>query len=448
MIIDFTISNFRSIKDEQTLSLYAETPGNYLLENIVYPSGDKVGALKSAGLYGANASGKSNLLLAFRALQEIIVGSGALKEGDEIPWYEPYLLSEQSKSSPTRFEIEFFAPSTDLKQDDENSLEERQVDHVRYRYSIEFTGHNIAKEKLVFYPSGQEASVFDRDIDDTWQTIRFGSLYKGGKKRLAFFSNNAYISKAGDSADAPQLIRTVYNYFRKNLHQIGINLDNQNPYWYDEPKLVEKVTALLSFVDTGISNIRIQEIPEYFNMPELPNGVTGEIKKRNIRIIKNFKNKPFFAHVNETGENEYFEETKESTGTRKFFGLAPIFIEVLSNGGVLIMDELDNSMHPFMAELIIKLFNDSRVNKGNAQLIFSSHNINLMSPELLRRDQIWLTEKYEGASRFFSLDDFDKKKVKPQSPFNQWYVEGRFGGIPAINYQGIVDLFKTGDVNA
>ncbi len=106
------------------------------------------------------------------------------------------------------------------------------------------------------------------------------------------------------------------------------------------------------------------------------------------------------------------------------------------------MDELENSMHPFMAELIIKLFNDPRVNKRDAQLIFSTHNINLMTPELLRRDQIWFTEKQQGATKLYSLDDFDKKKVKPQSPFNQWYAEGRFGAIPSINYQRIVELFN------
>jgi len=434
MIIDFTVSNFRSIKSEQIFSLYAETPGGYLLGNIAYPPGDKVGVLKSAGLYGANASGKSNLLLAFHALQFIIVGSDDLKEGDEIPCYDPYLLSEESKSSPTRFEIEFYAPNPDLSQNGS----------VRYRYSVAFTAHRIIEENLVFYPSGQEALVFDRKGNDTWQTIRFGSLYKGGKKRLPFFENNAYIAKAGDSADSPQMIRNVYNYFRKNLHHIGINERKVKLNWFEEPKLVEKVSALLSLVDTGIANIRFQESSDSSDI-NIPDGIPEEIK---MRILKDIKNKPFFAHLTDIGKDEYFEEARESSGTRKFFDLAPIFIEVLSNGGVLIMDELDNSMHPFMAELIIKLFNDPKVNKGNAQLIFSTHNINLMSPELLRRDQIWLTEKNEGVTRFFSLDDFDKKKVKPQSPFNQWYAEGRFGGIPAINYQGIVDLFQSGDANA
>ena len=315
---------------------------------------------------------------------------------------------------------------------------------MRYRYCVEFTARKIVEERLVFYPSTLEAMVFERGPNDTWQTIPFGSLYKGGKKRLPFFPNNAYLSKAGDSADSPQMIRDVYNYFRKNLHHQGVNERMAKLNWFEETELVKKVALLLSLVDTGISNIRFQETTDT-NQIKLPDGIPEEIK---LRLLKDIKNKPLFIHLTDTGSSESFDEKRESTGTQKFFHLAPIIIEILSNGRVLIMDELDNSMHPFMAELIIKLFNDSRINKGNAQLIFSTHNINLMSSELLRRDQIWFTEKQDGMTKFYSLDDFDKKKVKPQSPFNQWYAEGRFGAVPAINYQGIVELFNTGGANA
>lgn len=434
MIVDFTVHNFRSIKDEQTFSLHAETPGSHLSENISYPAGDKVGTLKSVGLYGANASGKSNLLLAFHALKFIIVGSGNLKEGDEIPCYEPYLLSEHCRSLPTRFEIEFFVPNS----------ENTSVKALRYRYCIEFTARKITEERLVFYPSVQQALVFDRRVDDTWQTVDFGSLYKGGRKRLPFFANNAYLSKAGDSADSPQMIRDVYNYFRKNLYHQGVNERMSKLNWFEDMELLKKVAVLLALVDTGISNIRFQEIADKDDI-NLPDGIPEDFR---VRLLKDIKNRPFFTHLDDKGNSELFDEKKESAGTQKFFHLAPIIIETLSEGGVLIIDELDNSMHPFMAELIIKLFNDSRINRGNAQLIFSTHNINLMSSELLRRDQIWFTEKQKGLTRFYSLDDFDKKKVKPQSPFNQWYAEGRFGGVPEINYQGIVDLFKAGGEDA
>ncbi|WP_341327221.1 ATP-binding protein [Methylotuvimicrobium sp. KM2] len=433
MIVDFTVSNFRSIKDEQTLSLHAETPGSHLLDNIGYPAKDKISALKSAGIYGANASGKSNLLLAFHALQYIIIGSGDLKEGETIPCYDPYLLSEETKSSPTRFEIEFFVPES-------GAIPGKAL---RYRYCVAFSADRIFEESLVFYPSAQQASVFDRGSEDTWQTIIFGSLYKGGKKRLPFFANNAYLSKAGDSADAPKMIRNVYNYFRNLLHQ-GVNERMVKLNWFEQTELVGKVSALLSLVDTGISNVRFQEITDKDEI-KLPESIPENIK---TRLFKDIKNKPFFTHLSDAGSSELFDEERESSGTQKFFHLAPIIIETLCGGGVLIMDELDNSMHPFMAELIIKLFNEPRINKANAQLIFSTHNINLMSPDLLRRDQIWFTEKRQGATVFYSLDDFDKKKVKPQSPFYQWYAEGRFGGIPAINYQGIIALFNSGDANA
>lgn len=433
MIIDFTVTNFRSIKNEQIFSLYVPALGEHLSENVSYPIDNKIGVLKSAGFYGANASGKSNLLQAFYALQYMIKSSGDLKEGDNIPCYEPYLLAEETKSAPVHFEIEFCIPHTEKT--------------LRYRYCVAFIASKIVDESLVFYPSTQKAIIFEREADDTWQTIKFGSLYKGGKKRLPFFANNAYLAKAGDSADTPTMIRDVYNYFRKDLIHLGIHEMPHQLNWLEDKQLVNKVASLLSLVDTGISSLEIQENSDIDEIKmKLFDNLPEDIKSQ---ILKDQKYKASFLHLSETGDNEIFEEEQESSGTQKLFKLAPLIFEILSKGGVLIMDELDNSMHPFMAELIIKLFNDPHVNKSNAQLIFSTHNINLMSAELLRRDQIWLVEKQQGASRFFSVDDFDKKKVKPQSPFNQWYAEGRFGAIPAINYQGIVNLFAvSGEMNA
>ena len=425
MIIDFTISNFRSIKDEQTLSLYAENVGTHLTENTCYPANDKIGVLKSVGLYGANASGKSNILLAFWAMRHIICNSGDLKEGELIT-HEPFLLSETTKLLPTRFEIEFIASE------------------LRYRYEVSFTHKVIEEESLIFYPSSQPATIFKRVKEDTWETIKFGSLYKGGKKRIPLFVNNAYLSKAGDSADAPEMIRSIYNYFRKNIIHLGVNENILGLNWFDDSKLVKKVGGLLSLVDTGISQVGLEKRTDtdIVDTSHLLDHMPEEVKNA---FLKNLTHKFIFSHNTDSGDMVSFDEKKESDGTRKLFKLAPLFLSALEDGGILIIDELDNSMHPFMAELIIKLFNDPRVNKGNAQLIFSTHNINLMSPELLRRDQIWFTEKNKGATTCYSLDNFDKKKVKPQSPFNLWYAEGRFGAVPAINYEGIVELFEHKD---
>lgn len=421
MIVDFTISNFRSIKTKQTFSLFAENTGTHLLGNITYPGNSKVGVLKCAGIYGANASGKSNLLLAFRALRYIICSTGDLKEGDDIRCYEPYLLSEESKSAPVNFEVEFFTP-----------------DNTRYRYAVSFTRNKITEETLVFYPSAKHASVFSRGFNDEWDTISFGTLYKGGKKRHSLFENNAYISVAGNKADAPELIRNVYNYFRKEIFHLSSEQHIQFPDFDSKGNLLQTVSTFLSLVDTGITGIKSEEKTDIENL-KFPKEIPSKIKEA---ILRQQKTKFLFSHNNDIGGMEYFDLNQESSGTQKLFELAPVLIDALESGGVLVLDELDNSMHPFMAELILKLFNDDDVNTSGAQLIFSTHNINLMQPECFRRDQIWFTEKDNGATVYYSMEDFDKKKVKPLSPFNRWYAEGRFGGVPKIDYQGIVGLLK------
>jgi len=422
MIIDFTISNFRSIRDTQTFSMFAENPGNHLLDNIAYPAGDKIGVLKSAGIYGANASGKSNILLAFEALQYLIIASGDFKEGETIKCYEPYRLSSKTKTDPVRFEVEFCTPAG-----------------MRYIYKIGFTRQRIVEEQLSFYPSAKSALIFDRTEQDTWKTIKFGGLFTGGRKQLPFFDNNAYLSKAGDSADTPELIRNVYNYFRNDVLRLGLNEEVRFDHWVENKALFSKVSALLGFVDTGVAGVVVKEKevdPESLTFPDsMP-------QRMRERVLRSMKRGFMFVHGTDEKDTELFEMGMESRGTQKLFRLAPLIVETLESGGVLIVDELDNSMHPFMAELILRLFNDPEVNKGRAQLIFSTHNINLMDPEQFRRDQIWLTEKNQGATRLFSLDDFDKKKVKPTSPFNRWYAEGRFGAIPKIDYQGIVKQLR------
>ncbi len=422
MIIDFTISNFRSIRDKQTFSMFAENPGTHLLDNIAYPAGDKIGVLKSAGIYGANASGKSNILLAFDALQYLIRVSGDFKEGSPIKSYEPFRLSEKTKTAPVRFEVEFCTP-----------------DGVRYLYKIGFTRHRIVEEGLSFYPSAKAALIFDRTEQDTWKTIKFGGLFTGGRKLLPFFENNAYLSKAGDSADTPELIRNVYNYFRNDVLRLGLNEEVPFDHWVEDTALLNKVSALLGFVDTGVGGVVVREKdidPETVRFPDSMSLRTRE------SLLRRMKHEFLFAHATDGKETEFFDLRLESAGTQKLFRLAPLIVNALERGGVLIVDELDNSMHPFMAEMILRLFNDPEVNQGRAQLIFSTHNINLMDPEHFRRDQIWLTEKNNGATWLFSLDDFDKKNVKPMSPFNRWYAEGRFGAVPKIDYRRIVELLR------
>ncbi|WP_417809978.1 AAA family ATPase [Thioclava sp.] len=420
MIVDFTISNFRSIKNEQVFSLFAESKSDHLSGNIFYPGNGKLGLFKTAAVYGSNASGKSNILKAFSAIKYLICDSGDLKDGDNIPCYEPYELCEENKHSPITFEIEFFSK-----------------DNLRYIYKVSYLENKITHESLDFYPSRQKANLFSRNENDDWDDITFGKMYKGGRKKIAFFNNSTYIAKAGNTADAPDVIKELFNYFRSGIIYMGFNYNISLSTWRDNTTAVNRISNVLSSIDTGIRNINFEDrdISSFQFSDDMPKELATKIKE-------DFKKVPVFFHEDENGNTKKFSEDMESSGTQRIFRVFPVIMEAFENGSVLVIDELESSFHPHIAELIINLFNDKKVNVNGAQLIFSTHNIGLMSPELLRRDQLWLTEKNKGETVLASLEDFDKGFVKIDSPFGKWYADGRFGAVPQIDYDAIREVLK------
>jgi hypothetical protein len=395
--------------------MYAEHPKNNLLDNIAYPIDSEIGVLRSAVIYGANASGKSNILLALKAFTFLISESHAFKENKNIVCYEPFLLGENNHNEPVTMELEFVIPN-----------------NYRYIYQISYTATEILSECLDFYPSRSKANIFERKVGDTWETVSFGGHYKGGSKRIPFFKNNSYLSKAGNSAAAPKMIRKVYEYFSQIF---VLSSENDIPlakiYAHDE--MLALTGDMLAKVDVGISNISKEE-NDLSNFGSFPADMPKHVREEFLNHNKyNF----FFHHKSHGGKDTKFEISEESDGTRKLFSMLPAITTCLKLGNILVLDELENSFHPHIAEMIVNLFNDPETNINNAQLIFSTHNVELMSPRLFRRDQIWFTSKKEGASRLFSLDEFDKSTVTSSSPFGDWYSDGRFGAIPTLKYQEI-----------
>ncbi|ATR83018.1 abortive phage infection protein [Pseudomonas sp. HLS-6] len=421
MIIDFTVGNFRSIRDEQTLSMNVENPKSHLLSNICSTNNDKVNILRTAGIFGANASGKSNILLGLVALDFLISSTDDLKEGAAIPCYEPYCLSKENANAPISFEVEFL-----------------NADGLRYNYAISFTKYKIISESLDFYPTRQKANIFRRDPEDTWETISFGSHYKGGQKRIPFFPNNSYLGKAGNNAAGAEIVRSVYQYFERLLH-IKPNSPLFTGSFLDNDDSLNTISDFLAGIDTGIIGIERKENAHLEEIKaSIPQYIPKEIREE---IINRSKYQFNFSHLSDEGKVIKIPLTEESYGTQRLFSFLPLLISSFLLGSVLIVDELDSSFHPHLAELIIRLFNDPTVNTNNAQLIFTTHDIKLMSPQLMRRDQIWFTEKSEGATSFYSLDEFDKSTVKSNSPYSDWYDEGRFGALPHIKYEKIKELF-------
>jgi len=420
MIVNIKIENFRSIKEETTFSLAAARTNHLIGDNVAQVANGTLGVVASAGIYGANASGKSNVLIAFEVVRYMAAVSSSLKEDAKIPCYEPYLLSDSTRTSPVRLEVEFI-----------------NKDDIRYIYTISYTRDAILEESLDFFPLKHKANIFKRVETDTWETISFGGKYTGGSKRIAFFKNNSYLAVAGNNPAAAKLIRSVCKYFVEGMVHIGRDEPVVVSNFFERPQSLGLVSKFLCSVDTGISSIeaKLNKNP----IVALPEGFPSQLKNM---ILEKQKRSFFFGHKTETGEIAQFREALESEGTQKLFQLLPVIMSAISEGKVLIMDELDSSLHPHIAELIIRLFNDAEVNANGAQLIFSTHNIALMASNNLRRDQIWFTEKIDGKTNLYSLDEFDKATVKATSPFDRWYADGRFGALPAIDYLAIKTLFK------
>ncbi|EFE2999326.1 AAA family ATPase [Escherichia coli] len=413
MFVRLTIENFRSVKENFTLDLSASGSNSHLVNHIYKNAEMSVGTLMSAGIYGANASGKSNVLMAFEAIKYIATDSGDLKEGTRIPCYEPYALSLATNESPVRFVADFYS-----------------VEGNRFNYEVKYIKDRIIFESLDYYPSRVKANLFTRDEGDTWETIKFGGHYRGGVKKIPFFPNNSYLAKAGNNAASPDIIKEAYDFFRKGIRHIGLNEKIRISSFGKREEVVSETAEVLCMVDTGVAGISVREVES--DLPiRMDDDIPPEIKEM---IEEDYKYRYLFSHATEDGGSVSFPMSRESEGTQKLFEIIPLIRSAFKNSMVVIIDELDNSLHPHIADLIVKLFNDPDVNKKGSQLIFSTHNMQLMTPEKMRRDQIWFCEKNKGASALYSLDDFDKKKVKTTTPYASWYDEGRFGGVPDINY--------------
>lgn len=430
MIVDFTIENFRSFKDKQTFSLVSDSDRKRLSDNYVSHL-DNICILKTAAIYGSNASGKSNLCLAFEVLESLISDSGEWKEDDEIELYQPFRFDSETIDADTIFDIEFY------------------LDQKRFNYEIRYNQYAITYERLDYYPSSRVANLFLRESSDEWENVKFGSHYKGGRRQVAFFPNNAYLSKAGNSADTPPIIRDVYNYFRRSLLTLTNGRQIRNFNWHTKEKLCSVMASFISNIDIGVTRFsthvnteRLDAFNEFIKQHELPS------PPKDLRTSISGALEIEFSHIGSDGKEYTLDFEQESEGTQRFFEMLPVIINLISEGDVLVIDELERNFHPHLAELIIRLFIDPDINTKNAQLIFTTHDLSLMDPEKMRKDQVWFVEKSVDGSKIHSLENFDSSSLKSTSPFSKWYNEGRLGAIPEINYSAIAKLFKDPIVDA
>jgi AAA15 family ATPase/GTPase len=372
-------------------------------------------------IYGANASGKSNLLRAFKVLEYLVLNSAKFDPEDKLGPFEPFRLAKGFDKKPVRIELEFF------------------IEQVRYIYLIVFGEKFIEQEKLLFFPMGKEATLFNRMKG---KEIQFGEYFKGEKKAIEKLTlpNQLFLSKAAENNAESAL--SVFQFFKNKLRVypfLNQYKESGLERFYakrlaDEPEspFAKKLNALICALDTGINSISAKETD--WNSVKFPDNIPDNVRKKiqedykyEIKTVHNF-----FDENNKSLGIIDFDIDEESTGTRSLLSIGGIIIDALEKGSVLVIDEFEKNLHPIITSYLIKLFNEKIFNPKNAQLIFATHDVMQLDEELFNRDQVWFAQKNEfGVTELIRCSDI--KGLRLNAPLDKWYVSGRLGGTAIIN---------------
>ncbi len=421
MLIQFSVKNYKTFAEEVKLSMVA-SKDDTLQEKNVFSSGFGYDLLKSAVVYGANASGKSKLVEGMLFMKNFVENSANYQSNKRINT-DPFKLSTVKEKEPSMFEVIFVY---------ENEM---------YRYGFEVTTEKIISEWLYVRQNNgkpKETELFYREeqkFEYNKTKFKVKSLIDNDRVK----ENTLLLSKA--DVENEKTAKKVFHCITENW-QIIEGLNPNNYLGYTASKLEDKVfkNKIIDFLkdaDLGIQDLK----PKLMGVEELPKQVQEFILKNNegkeTKIYSDVVT--FHKQYNEfkeyIGQVEFSMNDDESSGTEKYFALSAPILDSLLNGHIFVIDELDATLHPNLVCKIVELFNSNITNPKNAQLIFNTHNTNLLSPdaELFRRDQIWFTEKnHYGAAILYSLADFKTDKVRKDDNFEKNYIEGRYGAIPFL----------------
>jgi len=418
MIVEFTVENFRSFKERQTFSLLA-TKNKELLNSNTFEIDNKQRLLKSAVIYGANASGKSNFFNALIFLLDFAVFSGPRKQAGDIIEIDYFYFSKQTEQGPASFELIFYLKNTDGK-------------NIRYRYGFTITHEEVIAEYLFAVYNIREVTLFTREKQDILTTNYFN---EGSKIKSAVRSNCSVLSVCAQYNG--DIAKSIIHYFREMIVTFGmsdINLFTQRSLIGSDDNARVQVLNFLHYADIQVKELIIKREPLDIN--EIPPQMLDYYKK-NPQAKPPEKIMYRFGHDYFDGKEKIdtalIPEDQESAGTQKLFAYAIPIISALENGTPLFIDEFDTQLHPLILENIIKLFHSPDINKNNAQLVISCHAVNIMTNRNFRRDQIWFCEKDQyGVTNLYSLVEYDEP-VRNDAAFGKNYLQGKYGAVPYIN---------------
>jgi AAA15 family ATPase/GTPase len=407
MFVEFSVSNFRSIKKIETISFVAapivskdkEIDNN---NTFVAPGGKKL--LKSLAIYGANGSGKSNILKALYAMLVIVRDSFADEKAID-NMSDPFVLDKRSKALPTFFQLVVI------------------INKNQYRYGFEIKKGKVISEWLFGPAQVNEVFYFEREKDGirvNTNSFAEGKDLESRTKDTTLFLN---VTHAFDG----KIASTIKDYFNSKILIHGGIGDEQAKKWaidlMDDNEIYADVMKLLKNADFGIEKIYKEEVP-VFNKAQNKEAEKKRITFRAHRSVLNSKGEavelvdvPF----------DYFE----SEGTKKLFFIAASYVHALKVGRTLFIDEFEARLHPLLTRHILKMFNSKEHNKNNAQLVFATHDVGLLDSSILRRDQVYFVEKNKlGVSHFYSLINIGG--VRNDASYGKDYIKGKYGAVPYL----------------
>ena len=452
MLLRFGVANHLSIRDYQ--ELYLSASRRIKRKGLVIPVPTlKEDAVPVVAIYGANAAGKSNLIDAMDQMRQAIVRSHkSLDATDRIP-RTPFRLDDMSADKPTRFDCTFTVGRPGAKSSDSH------VPETVYEYGFEYTEAEFRHEWLYRIVRKERQStqvLFERETENGEVRVTFGSRLRGENRTIANLTrrNSLFLSAAAQN-NHPQLTE-VYRYFAERwgvILSVGTMEDEILAERLFEFEHMQRLLLLVRQADVGIREIGVEDEEVEEEKLEFIRDVAGLISKHwrrhddrsspseselidRIRSRKRLR----FGHSAVGGETVSLPYPMESKGTRTLISLLVPALEALSRGALLVIDELDTSLHPDMARAFVSLFGKKTSNPHGAQLVFSTHDVALLGSDRIHQDEIWMTDKSrEGVSRFTPLTEF---KLRSRDDIEKAYRHGRLGGVPIGN-----DFFADFDGN-
>jgi AAA15 family ATPase/GTPase len=416
MIVEFSVRNFRSIKELQTISFVAtglKSPVDFSKidkNNIAEDGGMRL--LKTIGIYGANASGKSNIIRALEYFLQAIKNE-ASSESNLNALCDPFLYQENPFNTESFFQITLIVKSKKYRY----GFTVKRNSKVREKPEGQYSKEIITSEWLLGTKEKNIGELFTRKGND----VKKESLPNKEKipplpySHSLFLTHSAAFDGEGECASIRKYLvgRTVSN-FSTGLDQFRKN----TLILLEKEKKINEFIDLLSSFGINYSNIKIERDK---NRPEI-----DILSHDKIFLTKSYNNEEIRLNLS----------YNESAGTQKLFDLAGLLLRAfnMTASAFIIMDEVDNNFHPYLLIKLIGLFNDSSLNKSNSQLLFTSHDTNLMSPSIMRRDQFYFTEKSEdNSTRLYSLAEL--KGIRNDADFAKQYLAGFYGALPVLeNY--------------